>query len=792
MIRFLSIGFVLLPLKILLLCGTSVSEGSAFDIPDVKTFDYPEKPSIEVDYKNLDARLEIGFEGRVIEGMLTYTIEPRHSYVDQFTWAAPGIEIMNFSVDGAEGDFIPQEDSMKIVFDDYLAKGETVDIALTYRADPVFGVHVLATGTIFSSRMPGSVSHWLPGPVFPGVSIPLALRLTVPDGMMAVATGEPGQEGSDESGSYYTFDSRDPVPLSEIGFAVGDFELQETFSGTRNLRLYFENELLEDEQSRDILDHMAQKTRNLERFVRSGLPLPAFHVVVLKDGRWETRPYAAGMGFLAIPERKNQRAERKQADQNKVMISRSIAAQWFGISVRPEQWSSADFIQLFQALVAEETEENTWYPENDELGSAFDIPGTVYDKLDMKSWQLSREFIQKQSDPVLIDALTDMIRDIGVSNNVYTNQDFSSQIYGQTGRWIAAPDVKTLETASDRPVHYSAEITQVGVSNDLRIVLDPYPEPKVSEQTLKIRLVRDGRYHEKKIKFNAAGDTVNVSIDQAIHNVNLRDDANVRFTTEKPFEFWLHQLRRDEDPDLRREAAQALIDFSDDPDLQLAIQDIIRREDNHRVLAAMYALLAELTDGASGTENRFLEGVESNHSEIRNVSMQALSAYTGKSLVKDRVFSLIQGSDDIPLVNTAISTYRHLIDEDDFRDFAHQFLHEDRDKLLFTQTLMEELFELPVREASVDVLQEYLNKIYPFVIRWTAYRLLRNKASDAGWQREFLENFSDDPDPRIRFLTIFSSSELNSEDKGPFFERRMLKDYDIRILKRLRDHYESE
>ncbi|MBP3192455.1 hypothetical protein [Natronogracilivirga saccharolytica] len=785
--------FLILPVML----GSSLAWNSAFgnnetDISGFGPLDYPDKPSLEVNYRHLDARLDIGFEGRIIEGKVTYSVEPRHGFVDQITWAAPGIEISDFSAGDISAEYSQDDDTIRIVFDEYLTTGETKDITLTYRTDPAFGVHLLESGTIFSSRLPGSVSHWLPGPVFPGVSLPFTLRLNTPEEMTGAATGDPGQEGSEDGTNYFIFESDDPMPVSELGFAVGVFELHETFSGTNNLRLYVEEDLLDSDKSRDILDYMAQETRQLERFVRRGLPIPAFHTVITKDSRWEYRPYAAGMGFVS-PGNSGGLSSEETMEQFSLQISRSIAAQWFGISLRAEKWDTSDFIPLLQALVAEETEKNRWIREKDALGSAFSIPETVYDKHSMNTWQASRDYIKEQSDPVLNEVLAKMIRQTDLSDKALSAYGFSSYVYDISGRWVTAPDVLEMAARlSHRKIRYHVHISQQGASPDVTLKIEPHSEPADSELLLDVRLIADGQIHDKEFSVNPGGDTVNVSMDQAVQNVMIRDMDNFRFDVEKPFEFWLYQLRRAEQSEDRSKAAYALIDYSDDPDLQLAIRDIKRSEDHPDVGAALHALLAELTSGASGTENTFLDGIESDHAETRMISMRALAAYPGRSNVKDRVFSIIQGSDDIPLVNEAITTYRHLLDEDQFREFAHQFLREDRDDLLFTKTLLEELYELPVREESVEFVRDYLDNNYPFEIRWTTYRLLRNKAPDAEWQRDFLENFQDDPDPRIRFLSIFSSSELNPEERGPFYESRMLSEYDIRILKTLRDYYKSE
>lgn len=167
-------------------------------------------------------------------------------------------------------------------------------------------------------------------------------------------------------------------------------------------------------------------------------------------------------------------------------------------------------------------------------------------------------------------------------------------------------------------------------------------------------------------------------------------------------------------------------------------------------------------------------------------SMKALSAYRDNDRVEEAVLTVIQTSDDLELVNEAIHTYRQLIDDEAFRDFTLRFLQEDREDLLFTETLLQELFEVAVTDEAIAMTTAYLEEEFPFDIRWLSYRLLRNHARDGDWQQDFLEQFHEDPDPRIRFLTLFSLSELEPEEREPFLQERMSNEYDIRILKQVR------
>ncbi len=733
--------------------------------------DYVETPLMELSYTGLEAQIEVGFQEGTIRGSAVYRFRPKHAHVETVSWLAAGMEIHKLEMNGRQMFYRLEGDSLVIPFESPPDPEEIITVTISYETKPVFGVHFGQTGTVFSSTLPASVSHWLPGPVHPRITMPVRMQIDVPEGLTAVASGVLDRQDAIENGHRYTFVSENQIPLSDLFFAAGDFAVEESFSGTKNLRIYQEAGTLDENRTQELLSFMVQRTRELERYFRSELPVSAFHAVILTDDRWETRPYAAGVAVFSYGQ-----------GQCETLISRALSAQWFGISLRPERWQDTTFFTLLQAMVAEETGERKWPFLPDPLEAAFRIPDTIYRHAEMEQWAWAREFIRTNRDPVLIDALRSLVRDFSATTKTMTSSDFSRAIYDMTGRWIDPPVL--TEPEPDPDYRYRIVVDEVR-STDL-LSLNITPAGDVTEKELKARInwIRDGNIHGQSFSFKGTGDHLEIATGGRTSNVwiSSTDDTEMAIELEKPLTFWLYQLRTDENSERRKEAALALKSFASDPDLQLAVQDLLIREQDTEVLAAMHRLIAELTSGASGTERRFLDGITSPHSGIRLESMKALKAYSGNTTVQNQVFSVIQGSDDIELVNEAIRTYRYLIEKDEFRDFAVRFLREDRQEQLFTKTLLHELFQVPADERSVYAAAEYLNQNYPFDIRWLAYRQLRQHAPDREWQSDFLKDFSNDPDPRIRFIALFSISQLNLQDRGPFLESRMLVEYDIRIL----------
>ncbi|MDG5766437.1 hypothetical protein QA596_03080 [Balneolales bacterium ANBcel1] len=748
--------------------------------------DYPTHPALEVAYTEAVAFISVHPEQRILEGEVTYRFRPKHAHVTELAWFAPGLTLSDVSASMEDFGYETVGDTLFLRFGDPLSPDKVATVSLSYETSPLFGVHFLPSGTMFSSNLPGGTGHWLPGPVHPRVTVPLELTIEVPDGYQAVSGGvlESSESNGDAQRFFWVHES--PVPLSEVSFAVGDFDVEEAFYGTKNLRVYHEAGAITADERRGLLDQMVRQLRSLERQFRSEVPVSAIQIVILPDDRWETRSYAAGTAFLY-----------KSLEGMDAQLDRALAAQWFGIALRSSARHQYTFITLLQALAAEEAGHAEWNNGRNSLEQAFEIPETVYGYEDMDRWQWARRYVQSAPgtggmQEILVSTLAASLRDHAGERGVRDNSWFSGRLYEQTGLWIEAPEIGHPEP--EPAFQFSVVVEEVRGSDSYRLNIEPLGEIKDRMFPVTVAWNRDGRIIENEYAFHGQGDQLTVEPGGLVSNITVSDasELELSFTVEKPFSFWMHQLRRSVRPQHRIKAAEALKDFADDPDLQLAVQDVIGREQDPHVQAAMYDLLAEITAGASGTERRFLDGLSSSNPEIREVSMNALKRYPGVRRVEDEVMSIIQVSDDIAFVNMAIGTYRHLVDEEEFRDFAIRFLREDRQELLFTKTLLRELFELPITEESVDAASLYLLEDYPFDLRWKAYRLLRQSEFNSNWQSAFLEKCADDADPRIRFLTLFSLSALEAEKRGPFLESRLLKEYDLRILKRVQEHKLSE
>jgi hypothetical protein len=761
----------LLALFIALLVFT-VPVANAFGNATRGEHDYPARPDSEIRFTALEVHLEAGFDEKTIRGTASYRFQPRHAYLENLSLSAPGMQIRDLTLNGEQVPYQKNGDTLRIPLEEYPDPDREHILMVSYVTTPVFGLHFRHNGTIVSSTLPGSTVHWLPGPSHPWAAMPVVTRLEVPANLTGVASGALERQTSTDKGQLFVFRTGGEVPFTDLFLAVGAFEVEDSFSGTKNLRVYSEQGTLDRSQVQEHLAFLTRRVRDYERLLQSEMPARAFHVIILSDDMWETRPYHAGAAVV-----------HGSSDEIRTLMVRSLAAQWFGIALRPEQWQKSSHITMLQALAAEKLGESDWEKYPDPVGEVFAVPVTIYQQMSMHAWQQFRDFLRQKTMPILLDVTESSLTSLAARRGVLTSYEFSALVYEKTGLWIEIPEKLEPEPESD--LRYRVTVDEVRGSDRLLLTVEPLNDITEKELEMRVSWIRDGEIRNERVTFSGRGDQLEISPGGFINNiwVEAANDETLELEMRKPFSYWLHQLRRDERPERRIEAALALKDHSRDPDLQLAVQDHLNREQDPGVLAAMHRLMAELTTGASGTERRFLDGITSNEAKIRIESMKALRNYRNNPQVENQVLSVIQTSDDITLVNEAIRTYRWIIQQEDFREFAIRFLREDRQDLLFTKTLIEELFETGSDDSVVATVREYLNPGYSFRVRWLAYRQLRQHAADAGWQQNFLRDYSDDPDPRIRFIALFSVPALNYEERGPFLEARMLVEYDIRILK---------
>lgn len=730
--------------------------------------DYPVRPGMNFQFHHLSLDLVVESESRTIRGTAEYEISPRQDDIRDITLFADNMNIERIRVSGNQVEFRRQGDSLLVELGSPYHAGRHFKVEITYEARPRFGVHFSENGTVWTSMLPKSNRHWLPGFDHPRAEVTTTIHLRVAEGREAVASGHfLGEESLDNGYKEVGWKSDVKLPLSEIGFVTGSLDYKEILAGTKRVRLYAESGMLDAGQFDILLENTYNRLRETGIFLLYEFPYNAFNLVALNDDRWETRSYAPGIGYIF-----NNRGDLAS------QIAQPVYAQWFGMHQRPEQWKDAEATLLHQAWLAD----NFGQAGINEIVENLETEtSSVYNKFSPAHFKSFIQFAQHPDNAALMNTLSSQAGKVLVSgSSVMGWDDYARFWYEQTGQnRLQKPDFP--EAGNEVVLTYGVDIRRESMSGQLLAYITPEHSGPDESFILPVILVENGNETVNELEFSGLGDTLTISGGDTAENVAVGKVRGIELNVSKPFTFWLHQLRHDPDSERRKQAALAIGGFSDQPDLQLALNSVLNREENSEVKAAILKTLGEITGGAAGVQNWFLSRLDDENEAIQRESLRALKNYPGDEIVKRDVFEIISLSDDIDLVNEAITVYRHLVPESDFVEFTDQFLSEDEDRL-FTYTLINELYETSETGFANDRVNEFLSPDYSFNIRFAAFRQLTwNDFNTERWA-DRVKTYIADPDPRIRFLMANRMDTLLHEDRDRLLIERQSEEKDGRVL----------
>jgi aminopeptidase N len=310
--RFLR-GLALLPV---------LSPFAPFPIPALA--DQPQNLSI-VHY---DLRLDLDIADHRLSGELTVTARGHGAPSDALVLDVGDLVIDSAVTGGKALAFDVADHRLTVRLPSPLSEGRSARVSLRYHGQPKHGLR------FFEDRQQAytafSTSQWLPAVDAPDRKATLRLRLSVPDGLEAVASGKP--VGRTRSGGRVVHEwvQRTPLPTYVFGFAVGPFRrAREPGSG---LRL----EYLGASLSEPDLRRAFRETRSMVAFFeeKAGVRFPGgSYTQVLAAGRVEQE---VGL-FTLLSESYGQRLLDEPGDVG--LMAHELAHQWWGNSVTCRDWN---------------------------------------------------------------------------------------------------------------------------------------------------------------------------------------------------------------------------------------------------------------------------------------------------------------------------------------------------------------------------------------------------------------------------------------------------------------------
>ena len=764
---------------------------SGFTIVEAQNWDYEKYPKLDIDITHLQADLNLK-DNAEIEGDITYNIEFRVDGVDSLIFDAVGMNLSLIELDDTTLEHEFDGDKLIIYLNEVHNRGDMASLRIQYTASPTFGVHLDEYGSIWTSNLPKSNRHWLPVIDNPRVSFTTNISFSHPAEYSVISSGKRTDSELltvDRERTTYSSDAN--IPVTGLSWVMGDFSQIAGTSETSLLDELFDEEVVNlfselgapqinifaasnhiDEE--EILKNSVLAFKEVRNNIDQTYPFDELQVVVLDDHTWETKNYGAGTVFVY-----------KNLENIKIQVLRGVLAQWIGVHMREAQWDDPDAILVLQAILGETIGDSEILKELD------GAPYNVFNYSELNKW------IEFLKDPQNVDLLS-LVQNaypeiINEEGRVLDWETFAKGIYHQTGQpyfeRLRLPEPEKEDQAEEQKIRYVAEFEWDEMDQTIQIRFEAENEPVdelVSVQAEQVTF-RDNIFHE--LTFSGASDGVAINVSSDIENLKLsieeRDD--IILDVRKPFMFWIYQLRNDDSTDRRVEAASALARFEENPDLQLALDDILRDESDPEVYAAILSSLSSLTRGASGTQNRFIEKSSSQEPlVVQLASVKALAYFPDNDRVISRLRNIAVQTEHSELRLAAVESLMETTDSERFRSLVSDIITREN-ALQDTPAIIQLLAESGNPEAAIEFGSTFISGEFPYQIRSEVLNIMITyDRNSSNWEQRIPYLISD-RDPRIRYKAVQGLSNTSAEFRENIKDDRLHEEFDERVRRVLAD-----
>jgi hypothetical protein len=371
-----------------------------------------------------------------------------------------------------------------------------------------------------------------------------------------------------------------------------------------------------------------------------------------------------------------------------------------------------------------------------------------------------------------------------------TWQDFTRKVYRVTGRLITEKPV-FVEPVVEEEVTYTYDVDMTINETEGEATLQFSADGTAIDELVTVQVTQytftDSVTSE--LTFTGGRDEVILSLLSGLENIELsvpnRDD--ITLDVSKPFMQWIYQLQNSTDENQRLKAAVGLRQYADNPDLQLAILDMIRNETSDEVKAEILETLRLVTDGASGTSQLFIDRVGQDQPlQVRLTALRALGAYPDNGSVTSTLQSIIRSADADELKVQAIESLSNVTEAEQFTSIVESLAVRET-VLIQVPVLLRALAEKGAEEKAVELSDTFLSPEFPYAVRVGALNvILETDQSQNGWSNR-LETLLSDDDPRIRYRSVAGLEYLTQEERIRLIDARLPEEFDERIASALRN-----
>lgn len=738
-----------------------------------QSFDFEPIPVLNYTFNEAEIDIQLNSEEGSIQGSVTYRLTANINGADTLQLDAPQIQVDSVRSQGQSLSYSMDGDQLNIALSDSAAMGAQYEVQIYYRATPQFGLLKSSDATMWTSTMPRSTRHWLPVKDHPRIEMITTLSLQVPAQYTVFASGvRTDSEVLSTSSKRVTFRTGRPIPVSMLSFGVGQLRQEGVSMGIKRINSYAENGSISPTEQSGLVNDARQIIGEIEDYTQQEYPYQRLNIVILNDHYWEQKPYGASTIYLY----KNRGDWQSQ-------LRRGLYAQWFGVYRHEIQWANARPIKLLQTILHFELTENRAL-----LWANVDEPSlpytTVYNAFSAENWNWWQQYPSWDYSNLNIRQVTARLIPelLQGSSSVITGDSFEESWYQVSGQprlpefEVQSAAEKVVQQADS--VRYRVDYNVQG--NTLNFVFQAQQGMIQQPLTVPVQITSGGGTNTSEVRFSGSVDSVSIAIPAGTQNVRLQvpGGQNLVFEEHKPVPYALYQLRNGESPEARREAAIQLGYNTDNPDLQLALNDLMNREMEPRVEAALLRSYGKITAGAEGTQQRFLEALNSENKAVREAALEVVNNYQGSSIT-ERLRTYSQNEKDAELSDRALNLYMQRIDSSAALEFTNTLVQEDT---AGTKAIVaiEGLAEAGNPTQAVKLASFYIEPVYAYRVRKQALQVLIEYDRSAESWAERVKMLLGDLDPRIRYLAVTNIENIPGADRETI-SAQLANEYDARV-----------
>lgn len=751
-----------------------------------RSWDFQAYPPLEISITHASGNIQID-EAGTVGGTITYDIFFKNSFTDTLFFDAVELDIRSVRINDIDADYLVSDDQLNILVPEPFTAGSEGTVEIRYSGKAGFGFHQSDSQILWSSALPRTTSHWLPVIDSPRISFTSDFEFHYPSGRQLIFNGrhESGEIVSvDQESAIYR--SERPVSPDGLRLVIGSFDYHgnsasdmpgsSAFSGSQapQIHLYSEKP---DQLS--LLESAAEYFINIQNYLGQPFPFDDLHIVYLDDSQWEVKQTGSGILYLF-----------EDAGDLDHQLKTGMISQWTGESLRAVSWQRSEPLMMMQAFLLNEV-----FDASLSLRNVLE-PYDLYSAHTRSEWQ---HFFREEASDKLKEAFQSAVLSYRYDGSEVTDWNlFAEKLYQESGTpWFSGFQKPELEMpATETPEEESPEIS-VSVpatryhariqweEGGERAEIFFNAEDEIINELVTVRVEEitfSGRnVHE--VTFTGASDGVVIAVNRVLENIKLtvmgRDD--VELLTDKPLMFWIYQLQNDNEPERRREAARALASVEDNPDIQLALNDLLRTESDAAVYAELLRSLGTLTEGASGTDELFMQQTgQDQPTAVRLAAAEALGNYHGNEMAIRQLRSLIVQANSRELRREAIRSLQNITDSERFIAETEPLL--TREQLLPEVPLILNLYaEHGNPEKAVEISNDFLEGEFPLQVRLDFISLIAQyDRSPDNWENR-LPVLLNDPHPAIRYHAVQALEYIPQDRRDELIQIVLDQEFDERI-----------